>query len=42
MNIVLEPLSGNGDFCLVAGKDRIESTSCDGGESQVFEIVEVL
>ncbi|KAH8178748.1 Ricin B lectin [Sarocladium implicatum] len=41
-NIVLEPLSGNKQFCLVAGQDRIESTACDGGDSQTFEIVEVL
>ncbi|KAK0388377.1 hypothetical protein NLU13_4622 [Sarocladium strictum] len=42
LNIVLEPLSGNDKFCLVAGKDRLESTSCNGAASQVFEIVEVL
>lgn len=42
IDIVLEPLSGNGDFCLVAGDDRLESVSCDGGDSQTFEIVKVL
>ncbi|KAL2206228.1 hypothetical protein CC79DRAFT_1322706 [Sarocladium strictum] len=42
IKIVLEPLSGNGDFCLVAGDDRLESVSCDGGDSQSFEIVKVL
>ncbi|OAA78875.1 Ricin B lectin [Akanthomyces lecanii RCEF 1005] len=41
-NIVLQPSSDDGKFCLVAGKDRLDSTSCDKQKDQIFELVEVL
>ncbi|TQV91801.1 ricin-type beta-trefoil lectin domain-containing protein [Cordyceps javanica] len=41
-NIVLQPGSDGGNFCLVAGKDRLGSASCDNQKDQVFELVEVL
>ncbi|KAJ3478788.1 hypothetical protein NLG97_g8483 [Lecanicillium saksenae] len=41
-NIVLQPSSDNGKFCLTAGKDRLESADCDNQKDQVFELVEVL
>ena len=41
-NIVLEPGSGRGEFCLVGGNERLESGPCTGDDSQVFEIVRVL
>jgi hypothetical protein len=43
MNIVLEPLGGNGQFCLIAGDDRVEEAACAQGDTaQTFEVVEVL
>ncbi|OAR00907.1 hypothetical protein LLEC1_07300 [Akanthomyces lecanii] len=41
-DIVLQPSSDDGKFCLVAGKDRLDSASCDKQKDQVFELVEVL
>ncbi len=40
--MVLQPSSDGGKFCLVAGKDRLSSASCDNQKDQVFELVEVL
>ncbi|OAA36397.1 Ricin B lectin [Beauveria brongniartii RCEF 3172] len=40
--MVLQPSSDDGKFCLVAGKDRLGSASCDGQKDQVFELVQVL
>lgn len=41
-NIVLQPDTDNDKFCLVAGKNRLESTNCDNQKDQSFELVEVL
>ncbi|KAJ6782011.1 hypothetical protein PWT90_05866 [Aphanocladium album] len=41
-NIVLQPGSDNGKFCLAARKDRLDSADCDNQKDQVFELVEVL
>ncbi|KAM3506273.1 hypothetical protein MY11210_007625 [Beauveria gryllotalpidicola] len=40
--MVLQPSSDGGKFCLVAGKDRLGSASCDNQKDQVFELVQVL
>ncbi|KAM3554879.1 hypothetical protein MY1884_005892 [Beauveria asiatica] len=40
--MVLQPSSDGGKFCLVAGKDRLDSASCDDQKDQVFELVQVL
>ncbi|EJP67140.1 ricin-type beta-trefoil lectin domain-containing protein [Beauveria bassiana ARSEF 2860] len=40
--MVLQPSSDGGKFCLVAGKDKLGSASCDNQKDQVFELVEVL
>jgi hypothetical protein len=40
--IVLEPLSGDGQSCLVAGRNRLQSGRCSNEDAQVFELVKVL
>ncbi|PQK08004.1 hypothetical protein BB8028_0001g00850 [Beauveria bassiana] len=40
--MVLQPSSDGGKFCLVAGKDKLGSASCDNQNDQVFELVQVL
>ncbi|KAM3533124.1 hypothetical protein MY4038_003549 [Beauveria bassiana] len=40
--MVLQPSSDGGKFCLVAGKDKLGSASCDNQKDQVFELVQVL
>lgn len=38
-SIVLEPVNGNGQFCLEAGNERLDSAACTGDQSQAFELV---
>ncbi|KAH7308112.1 hypothetical protein B0I35DRAFT_483393 [Stachybotrys elegans] len=41
-NMILEPQNGNGDICLVAGDERVDSAPCTGDNDQVWELVAVL
>lgn len=40
--MILEPASGNGDVCLVAGTERLVAGDCTGKRKQRFELVGVL
>ncbi|KAI9158915.1 hypothetical protein HJFPF1_06917 [Paramyrothecium foliicola] len=41
-SIVLEPQSGRGNSCLVAGSERVDAAQCSKGPEQTYEVVEVL